>query len=126
MPTASPRRCGRPSTKRERRRERQAEYNRQHGITPLSIVKPVADVMEGARASPGPAGRGRAGARAALVAMPRNLAESGREIARLEELMYRHARNLEFEQAAAIRDQIEVLRKFELELGEAETAAAAR
>ena len=66
-------------------------------------------------------------ARPALAAMSRNLAESGREIARLEELMYRHARNLEFEQAAAIRDQIEVLRKFELELGEAGgTAAAAR
>ena len=111
-----------------RRRTRQAEYNRQHGITPLSIVKPVADVMEGARAAPAPAGRGKGGARPALAAMPRNLAESEREIARLEELMYRHARNLEFEQAAAIRDQIEVLRKIELELGEsaAPKAAAAK
>ena len=109
----------------ERRRTRQAEYNRQHGITPLSIVKPVADVMEGARAAPAPAGRGKGGVRPALAAMPRNLAESEREIARLEELMYRHARNLEFEQAAAIRDQIEVLRKFELELGDAAAAATA-
>jgi excinuclease UvrABC nuclease subunit len=51
------------------------------------------------------------------VAVPRNLAEAEREIRRLEEQMYAHARNLEFEQAAAVRDQIDVLRKLELELG---------
>ncbi|MDE2220593.1 MAG: excinuclease ABC subunit UvrB, partial [Gammaproteobacteria bacterium] len=73
-----------------RRRERQAQYNFEHGITPLSIVKPVADVMEGARASAAPAPRGRGGGRVVPVAMPRNLAEAGREIRRLEELMYRH------------------------------------
>ena len=49
--------------------------------------------------------------------MPRNLAEAAREIHRLEELMYAHARNLEFEQAAAVRDQIDSVRKLELELG---------
>jgi excinuclease ABC subunit B len=101
-----------------RRRERQAEYNREHGITPLSIVKPVADVMEGARAAPEPAGRGRGAGRAALASVPRNLAEAEREIRRLEELMYRHARNLEFEQAAAVRDQLDALRQLELVLGE--------
>jgi excinuclease ABC subunit B len=107
-----------------RRRERQAEYNRKHGITPIGIVKPVADVMEGARAAPAPAGRGKGG-RLTATATPRNLAEADREISRLEELMYRYARNLEFEQAAAIRDQIDSLRKFELELGDAATAATA-
>jgi len=101
-----------------RRRLRQAEYNLEHGITPQGIVKPVADVMEGARAAPMPAGRGKGGGRATKAIRPRNLAEAAREIARLEELMYRHARNLEFEQAAAIRDQIDALRQFELELGE--------
>ena len=110
----------------ERRRTRQAEYNRQHGITPASIVKPVADVMEGARAAPAPRGRG--GGKPGPYAMPRNLPEAEREITRLGELMYRHARNLEFEQAAAIRDQIETLRQFELELGgsAAETSAKSK
>ena len=99
-----------------RRRERQAQYNTEHGITPLSIVKPVTDVMEGARTAPMPAGRGKGAGRPVPVAVPRTLAEASREIHRLEELMYRHARNLEFEQAAAVRDQIEAMRALELEL----------
>jgi len=99
-----------------RRRERQEQYNLEHDITPLSIVKPVADVMEGARAAPPPTGRGKSSGRPVPIAVPRTLAEASREIHRLEELMYRHARNLEFEQAAAVRDQIEGMRALELEL----------
>ena len=101
----------------QRRRERQRAFNLQHGIEPKSIVKPVADVMEGARATPANAARGRGAGRPVPVAVPRTLAEAGREIKRLEDLMYRHARNLEFEQAAAIRDQIDELRRLELDMG---------
>jgi excinuclease ABC subunit B len=112
-----------------RRRERQEIFNVEHGIVPQGIVKPVADIMEGARAAaPAPAGRGRGAGRSAPVGVPRNLNEAGREIHRLEQLMYAHARNLEFEQAAAVRDQIELLRRLELELGAAPlpgTASAA-
>jgi excinuclease ABC subunit B len=101
-----------------RRRARQAEYNTLHGITPRSVRKAVADVMEGARSAPAaPKGRGKSSQRPTPVAVPRNLAECEREIRRLEERMYAHARNLEFEQAAALRDQVDALRKLELELG---------
>ena len=101
-----------------RRRERQAIYNVEHGITPVSIVKPVTDVMEGARSMAEQASDRKKGAgRPVPVAVPRNLAEAARQIHRLEDIMYGHARNLEFEQAAAVRDQIDELRKLELELG---------
>ena len=62
------------------------------------------------------ASRGKEGGRRVPVAVPRTLAEATREIHRLEEVMYRHARNLEFEQAASVRDQIEAMRALELEL----------
>jgi excinuclease ABC subunit B len=111
----------------DRRRDRQRTFNLEHHIEPKSIIKPVTDIMEGARAAPAPSGRSRGAARPLPVAVPRNLAEAAREIKRLEEIMYRHARNLEFEQAAAIRDQIDDLRRMELDLGAvpATTAGAA-
>jgi len=100
-----------------RRRQKQAIYNEAHHIVPRSIVKAVADIMEGARAAPAQQGRRKGSGRPVPIAVPRNLAEAEREIHRLEELMYAHARNLEFEQAAAVRDQIDALRALELDLG---------
>jgi len=99
----------------ERRRARQIEYNREHGIEPRSVNKPVADIMEGARAS-GAAPTGRGSRRPSAVAVPKNLADLGRELKKLETQMYTHARNLEFEQAAALRDRIDGLRRLELEM----------
>jgi excinuclease ABC subunit B len=110
----------------DRRRDRQIVYNAAHGITPRSIVKPVVDVMEGARArveKPTPGGR-RA---AAEPVRYKNVADLHRGIKQLETRMYTHARNLEFEQAAALRDQIDALRALELDLAEpagADQAAA--
>jgi excinuclease ABC subunit B len=103
----------------ERRRQTQAAYNEEHGIVPRSIIKSVTDIMEGARAAPAQSGRGKGGSRVVAIAVPRNLAEAEREIRRLEEVMYGYARNLEFEQAASVRDQIDGLRRLELELGDA-------
>ena len=101
----------------ERRRVKQRAFNEAHGITPVSIVKPVADIMEGARSAPGgPRGGRKQRGTAVPVAVPKNLADLGREIKRLEERMYSAARNLEFEQAAALRDQVDSLRQLELEL----------
>jgi excinuclease ABC subunit B len=100
----------------ERRRVKQRAFNELHGITPQSIVKAVADIMEGARSSGGGRGRGKSQRGSVPVAIPKNLADLGREIKRLEERMYASARNLEFEQAAVLRDQVDSLRQFELEL----------
>ena len=91
-----------------RRRAKQVEYNAAHGITPQSIRKAVTDVMEGARSAEERGGAGSArGAEFGEVSPERAV----KTIKRLEADMYRHARNLEFEEAARIRDQIERLRK---------------
>ena len=95
-----------------RRRKKQIEFNRAHGITPRGIRKAVADIMEGARAgAPGapwrfakvaePLGEYAAMTPSALAARLR----------KLEQQMYRHAGNLEFEEAARIRDRIRGLRE---------------
>jgi excinuclease ABC subunit B len=91
-----------------RRRAKQLEYNRRHGITPQSIVKAVADVMEGARTQGKRGGRRRA--RISEGVVPLRPEQAVKSIKRLEAEMYRHARNLEFEEAARIRDEIEQLR----------------
>jgi excinuclease ABC subunit B len=93
----------------ERRRARQLEYNALHGITPKTIVKAVTDVMEGARADSERGGRrGKALDDADAFLGP---VQAMKKIRKLEAEMYKHARNLEFEEAARIRDQIEQLRK---------------
>jgi excinuclease ABC subunit B len=99
----------------ERRRNRQLAYNVDHGITPRGVTKAIRDVMEGARAvaEPTPGSRGKGATRAVLGANA-TLEQLVREIKRLEGEMLRHARNLEFEQAAAVRDEIHELRKREL------------
>jgi excinuclease ABC subunit B len=92
-----------------RRRAKQVEYNLAHGITPQSIVKAVTDVMEGARsADERGGGRVYGGGEGGLPLRPEQAIKS---IKRLETEMYRHARNLEFEEAARIRDEIEQLRQ---------------
>jgi excinuclease ABC subunit B len=91
-----------------RRRARQIEYNLQHGITPQSIVKAVQDIMEGARRDGGASGGGLAGLdEAGILLAPE---QAMKRIKKLEAEMYKHARNLEFEDAARLRDQIEKLR----------------
>ena len=97
-----------------RRREKQIEHNKANNITPASIRKQVADIMEAAYPVPG---RG-----------PRKVAEKGpryetmtseqlaREALKLEKKMLEAARDLEFEQAARLRDEIQKIRQHELGL----------
>jgi len=103
-----------------RRRRKQLDYNVAHDIVPRGIQKAVTDIMEGARAG-APAGsrllrgRRREGRRAepagAADLKPEALA---REMKKLEAEMHKRARNLEFEEAARLRDEIERLKQLEL------------
>jgi excinuclease ABC subunit B len=98
-----------------RRRTKQLDYNVAHGITPRGIEKPVTDIMEGARSqAPVPGARRRGEQpRAPADLKPEALVK---EIKKLEAEMFRKARNLEFEEAAALRDEIERLKQIELGL----------
>ncbi len=94
-----------------RRRSKQIEHNTKHGITPKGIIKSVADIMEGAYAGQGNNKRGKKVAEglasyAISTEAPLTLSNMPKELKRLEEKMYQHARDLEFEEAAQIRDQI--------------------
>jgi excinuclease ABC subunit B len=102
----------------DRRRRKQVAYNTEHGITPRSVTKAITDIMEGAREAPAPKGEKRRGGARPAVSLPANARpeQIAREIKRLEAEMFKHARNLEFEQAAALRDEIEKLRQRELGL----------
>jgi excinuclease ABC subunit B len=101
------------------RRRIQHEFNLKHGITPQGIKKGVADIMEGAGQTQGKSKRNYAQLRevaevsgdydVSLESM--TPAQLTKEIKRLEELMYEHARNLEFEEAAKVRDQVAVISK---------------
>ncbi len=97
----------------ERRRARQIAHNELHGITPRSIVKEVRDLIDGVYSEKA----GKEAEKLELEAMQRaqigDMSEKdiSREIKRLEKLMMEHARNLEFEKAAGVRDQLSVLKQ---------------
>jgi excinuclease ABC subunit B len=90
----------------DRRRAKQVEFNAHHGITPRTIVKAVGDVMEGARSVQESQSRA-SGVDYAL--MPPE--QAVKRIKKLEAEMMKLARNLEFEQAARLRDEIQKLRQ---------------
>ena len=101
-----------------RRRDKQLAFNEKHGIVPRSVVKAVADVMEGARTAPGAprsrGGRDRKAAQPASRPVDGDPKALGKLIADLEARMFEHAKNLEFEDAASVRDEIRALRETHL------------
>jgi excinuclease ABC subunit B len=101
----------------DRRRARQVEYNLEHGITPQSVQRAVMDVMEGARYEPGELkGRGKAKRVAEPIQDYKRLSptQQAAKLKALEQQMHQHARDLEFEDAARVRDQIRILREASL------------
>ena len=99
-----------------RRREKQIEFNAEHGITPKTIRKAVADIMEAGGLRRGGARRAGGRDRDATADIPETPEAVLRRIKKLEQDMFRHARELEFEQAAAVRDEIDRLRRHGLGL----------
>ena len=97
----------------DRRRQRQVDYNLEHGITPTSIQRAVMDVMEGARTEAQDAKAGEKRRKVAEEGTDYTLLNPAQLAARLKQLearMHRHAQDLEFEQAARLRDEIHRLR----------------
>jgi len=103
----------------DRRRQRQLEFNEAHGITPRSIRKAVVDILESAEADgvPDPQAYARVAERVIEYGglAP---AELAKQIKDLERRMYEHARNLEFEEAARLRDRLHEMRQASLGLPE--------
>jgi excinuclease ABC subunit B len=91
----------------ERRRHKQLEFNKEHGITPKGIIKPITDILEGAYTD-----------KQTISKTYQKVAEEiesyhslspemlMKKLKKLEEKMYQHARDLEFEEAAKVRDEI--------------------
>ncbi len=96
----------------ERRRNKQLAYNNKHGITPKTVRKKIADIMEGAYGSGQSSAREYAkAAEEAATYAAMTPAQLQKKLKAMEEAMYQHARNLEFEEAASIRDQIRGLKE---------------
>ncbi|MHB1121227.1 MAG: excinuclease ABC subunit UvrB [Ramlibacter sp.] len=94
----------------ERRRAKQIAYNEEHGITPRSIVKQVRDLIDGVYSEKASKEQARQELQRAMV---EDMSEKdiAKEIKRLEKQMLEHARNLEFEKAAATRDRLALLKE---------------
>ncbi|WP_198783375.1 excinuclease ABC subunit UvrB [Shewanella putrefaciens] len=94
----------------ERRRERQRAHNLKHGIVPKGVVKRITDVMDVDDGRDSQAVYGRV-AESKPKHYHADAAQLSHDIDKLEKKMHEHARNLEFEQAAAVRDEVKRLRE---------------
>jgi excinuclease ABC subunit B len=93
-----------------RRREKQTAFNAEHGIVPRGVFKEVRELIDGVYDATGAREERKA---ATEKAEYETLSEKqlGKEIKRLEKLMFEHAKNLEFEKAARVRDQLALLKE---------------
>ena len=99
----------------ERRREIQTKFNKKHKIKPKGISKPVADIMEGARRSQKKTSRatkiGTDDLDFSIIEKINDPIILKKEIISLEDKMYKHAKELEFEEAARLRDKVAELKE---------------
>ena len=101
----------------QRRRDKQLAFNEENGVVPKGIEKSVRDILEGARRMPTKARSARdtkvTNDRASFAqdVMSMTPAALSRKLSQLENTMAEHAKNLEFEEAAAVRDQIAELKQ---------------
>lgn len=99
----------------DRRRRRQVAYNAANGIEPKGIVKAVTEILEGTNASVSSGSRKSSSVDDEIARFvssdPHQLSKN---LDQLEQQMFKHAENLEFEQAARLRDQIEEIREVSL------------
>jgi len=99
----------------ERRREKQHQFNVEHHITPMTIVKSVTDILQ--VSIPGSGLTSATKLLSKVAEFPADYIASltpkqaSKKLKQLEDAMYQHAKNLEFEQAAKIRDEIKVLQE---------------
>lgn len=103
-------------TETNRRREKQTKYNEEHGIVPQALNKKVGELLDIGQGANQKAKankqRGKMAAEpTALYNAPKNAKEYQQQIKKLEQQMYKFAQDLEFEKAAAIRDQLHQLRE---------------
>jgi excinuclease ABC subunit B len=97
----------------ERRRAKQMAFNQENGIEPKQIVKRVKDLIDGVYSEKSGKEAERLEARQIERARVEDMSEKdvAKEIKRLEKQMLEHARSLEFEQAARVRDQLALLKE---------------
>jgi len=103
-------------TETNRRREKQTKYNEDHGIVPQALNKKVGELLDIGQGANQKAKankqRGKMVAEpTALYAVPTSAKEYQQQIKKLEQQMYKFAQDLEFEKAAAVRDQLQQLRE---------------
>jgi len=97
----------------ERRRAKQVAFNAANGITPRGVVKRIKDLIDGVYSEKAGQEAERLEQAAAQLARVEDMSEKdiAREIKRLEKLMMEHARDLEFEKAARVRDELAELKR---------------
>jgi excinuclease ABC subunit B len=104
----------------DRRREKQVAHNKKHNITPVGVVKSVEDILD-AGAIPGSKGKKHTRGNERKVAEPSGdylvdaqamtPSELGKLLKKLEQQMQQHAKNLEFEAAANVRDKLSEIKQ---------------